>query len=94
MKKRKTTRAGIFLGMTVVLLFCASLGFHSISLRAHSLELIEQEEELTKKKEDLAKESESIQEQKAYMQTNEYVENVARDKFGLVYEDEIIFKAE
>ena len=36
----------------------------------------------------------SIQEQKAYMQTDEYIENAAREKFGLVYDDEIIFKAD
>ena len=30
----------------------------------------------------------------AYMQTDEYAEQVAKDKLGLVYEDEIIFKPE
>ncbi len=84
----------MYLVMTVVLLFCATLGFHSISLRADARELQEHEVELQEKKKELEKEKKSIEEQKAYMQTNEYVEDVARNKFGLVYEDEVIFKAE
>jgi len=34
-----------------------------------------------------------IQELEAYTKTKKYVEDVAKDKLGLVYEDEIIFKA-
>lgn len=94
MKRSKRNRTGLYLVMTVVLLFCATLGFHSISLRAEAQNLKEQEVELQTKKEKLEKEKKSIEEQKVYMETNEYVEDVARNKFGLVYEDEVIFKAE
>ena len=34
-----------------------------------------------------------IEKFEAYTQTKKYVEEVAKDKLGLVYEDEIIFKA-
>lgn len=37
--------------------------------------------------------SEEIEEMEAYTKTKKYVEDVAKDKLGLVYEDEIIFKA-
>lgn len=95
MKRRKRkNRTGLFLVMTVVLLFCGTLAVHSISLKADCQTLQKQTEELEAKKADLEKERESIQEQRAYMQTDEYVENVAREKFGLVYDNEIIFKAE
>lgn len=77
----------------VVLLFCATLGIHSISLRATCRSLQEQKTELEAKKSDLEKEAKSIEEQKKYMQTNEYIEEMAREKFGLVYDDEIVFKA-
>lgn len=79
--------------MTVVLLFCGTLMIHSISLKADCQTLQQQKQELEEKRDDLAKEKKSIQEQEAYMQTNEYVEQVAREKFGLVYDNEIIFKA-
>ncbi len=93
-RRRRRNRTGLYLVMTVVLLFCATLGIHSISLKANCLELQKQKQELQQKKDELQKEKKSIQEQKAYMQTDEYIENAAREKFGLVYEDEIIFKAE
>ncbi len=95
MKRRKRrNRTGLYLVMTVVLLFCATLGVHSISLRADCRTMQEQKQELEAKKSELEKEKKSIQEQKAYMETNEYIEQVARDKFGLVYDNEIVFKAQ
>lgn len=94
MRKRRRNRNGLYLVMTVVLLFCATLGFQAISLRADARELQKQENELLEKKKELEREKKSIEEQKAYMKTNEYVEDVARSKLGLVYEDEVIFKAE
>lgn len=92
-RRRRKNRTGLFLVMTVVLLFCGTLGIHSISLRADCQSLQKQKEELETKKADLKKEKKSIQEQQTYMQTNEYIEQVAREKFGLVYDNEIIFKA-
>ena len=38
--------------------------------------------------------SEEIEERRKYIQTNEYKEEVAKDKLGLVNEDEIIFRIE
>ncbi len=92
-RRKKRNRTGLYLVMTVVLLFCATLGIHSISLRTECQELQEKKEQLEEKQEALKDEKQQLQEKKAYMQTDEYVEDVAREKFGLVYEDEIIFKA-
>lgn len=93
-KRRRRNRAGLFLVMTVVLLFCGTLAIHSISLKADCQTLQQQKQELETKKDELEKQKKSIQEQQAYMQTDEYVEQVAREKFGLVYDNEIIFKAQ
>ena len=37
--------------------------------------------------------AEEIEELKKYVQTKKYVEEVAKERLGLVYEDEILFKA-
>lgn len=37
--------------------------------------------------------AEEIEEFESYTKTKKYVEDVAKDKLGLVYEDEIIFKS-
>ena len=49
---------------------------------------------LAKEKEDLLEEQEEISDYSAYVKTKQYIEEVAREKLGLVYEDEIVFKAE
>lgn len=54
-RKKKPNRTGLYLVMTVVLLFCATLGIHSISLRATCSSLQEQKTELEAKKSDLKK---------------------------------------
>ncbi len=38
--------------------------------------------------------SKSLEDLPGYVRSDEYIEKVAREKFGLVYEDEIIFKPE
>lgn len=38
--------------------------------------------------------AEDIEQLKDYVNSDEFIEKMARDKLGLVYEDEIIFKAE
>lgn len=45
-------------------------------------QLITQEEERT----------ERLEEKKRYIQTKQYIEEVAKEKFGLVYPDEVILK--
>ena len=37
--------------------------------------------------------TQEIEELKKYVQTKKYVEEVAKERLGLVYEDEILFKA-
>lgn len=49
--------------------------------------LLEQIEEQNKR-------SAEIEEYRDYMQTKQYIEDMAKTKLGLVYEDEIIFEAE
>ena len=46
------------------------------------------------RKAELEKEKEEIQKKSDYMKTDRYIEDVAREKFGLAYDDEIIFKAD
>ena len=41
-----------------------------------------------------AERTQDIEEQRKYMQTKKYVEEVAREKLGLVYPNETIYKAD
>lgn len=64
------------------------------TLRAQGKVYSSQIEELEKQKDKLVQEKKEIQEYKEYVKTDEYIEEVARDKFGLVYKGEIIFEPE
>lgn len=61
--------------------------------------LAEKNDAYTSKKEELSQaiveqesRSESIEEYKKYVQTKKYIEEIAKQKFGLIYPDEIVFK--
>ena len=96
MKRRvgKKNRTSLYLVMLVALIFVATLGIHGYVLRANCQKLATQQENLKEKKKDLKKEQEEIKEEEKYRKTDEYVEEVAREKFGLVYDNELVFKAE
>ena len=49
--------------------------------------------ELDSKMEEEQKRTEEIEDYRDYVKTDQYVEEVARDKLGLVYEDEVLLKA-
>ena len=71
-----------------------------IVLLVQSQNLIHKKQEYTQRKEELQQElkdeeirAEEIENLKDYVDSAEFIEKIARDKLGLVYEDEIIFKA-
>jgi len=91
-KKREKRKNGIkVIGLAVVVLLGA-IAFCSASLQKEkqALEKLyrERQEELQSEQE----RSVMLTERQAYMQTIRYIEEVAREKLGLVYEDEIIFR--
>lgn len=50
------------------------------------------EVKLAAEKTEQEKRQQEIKDLEAYSKTNEYVENTAKTKLGLVYEDEIVFR--
>lgn len=92
-RKRKQ-RTGLYLVMLVVGIFLSFLVVEGYHLQADCQKLETEQAQLQAQKKRLQEEQEQIKKDAAYMQTDEYIEDVAREKFGLVYEDEIIFKPE
>ena len=91
--KRKKRRTSLYLVMVIVGIFLSTLVVQGIGLHAECRKLSAQQVELQEKKKELEKEQEKIKEQEKYMKTDKYIEDVAREKFGLVYDNEIVFKA-
>lgn len=87
-------RLSIVLISGVLVLLTVVLAVNSISLRAKNHEYQAQEAELeTQIGEEEAKKDELVDLEK-YVGTEEYIEEIAKDKLGLVHEGEILFEAE
>ena len=92
-KRRKKlspfTVAGV---MVLCCVLCGSLMYKTVSLKAESAKYSAQISELKKEKKKLKEEKAEIKDYESYVKTKEYTEEVARDKLGLVYPNEIIFE--
>ena len=94
MRRSNKKRTGIGIIAFVVLILCAIVSYRRISL---GQELNQKEitvSRLESRKQEELERKEEIAEYKAYTKTKKYVEDMARDKLGLVYEDDIIFEPE
>lgn len=85
-------KASILTVSAVLLLLVAAVTFSSMSLQAKNKAYIAQEQELLERIEEEKERSEEIERLEEYVGTDEYIEQVAKDKLNLVYENEIIFK--
>ena len=93
-RKKRQNKAGMLLVTAVVLMMLTVVTVKSIELKQQRDEYALKEQQLM---EEIAAEearSERIAEYEKYTQTKKYVEEIAKDKLGLVYEGEIIFKDE
>ncbi len=87
-KKRLEVRLIIFALLALILV----AAYGNMSLRAKRMDYDKREQELTAQIEEEQKRTEEIEELKKYMETKMFVEEVAKERLGLVYEDEILFK--
>lgn len=76
----------------VVIIFCLCVGVKAHSLKREKAELAAKQEMLEKQIKDEEKRTEELEALEKYMQTKKYMEDVARDKLGLVYPDEILIE--
>lgn len=92
--KIKKSRNGIGTIVVVVLLICSIVSVKRFNLdgkRKMSEKSLEEVKNSINEEKEKAKD---IKDYKAYVQTKKYIEDIAREKLGLVYEDEILFKSE
>lgn len=87
-------RLSVLLVSCVIVVLAITLSVASISLHAKNQDYKAQEIELEKQLEAENARAEEIDELEEYVGTDEYVEDVAKDKLGLVYPNEILFEAE
>lgn len=97
-KKRRTSRKkriGRFTVFGIIILsivLCGTMAYKYSVLKTQEKEYARQLAGLKKEKKEADKRAEELKEYEKYVKTDEYVEEVAREKLGLVYKDEIIFE--
>lgn len=93
-RRKKLSRATVFGVIVLVSVLCGTLTYKQNTLKAQGKEYASQIKELEQQKKELQEEKKDLEEFREYVKTDEYAEEVARDKFGLVYKGEIIFEPE
>ena len=91
-RKRHQNRFSMFLVSLVVLMIMVVVAVRSVELQQKIEGYDTQIASLTTQIEAENTMAEEIEEYRKYTQTKAYVEEVAKDKLGLVYEGEILFK--
>lgn len=89
---RRKKRRGLKLIAFVLLLLCAVVLYQQTKLDRTHRERQAQYEQLQLALEQENQKSALLSEKRAYMQTDRYIEDIARDILGLVYPDEILLK--
>lgn len=93
-RRKRHNKFGMFLVTTVVVMMLIVVAVKSIELKQKLALYQEKEQMLQEQMEEENARTEEIEEYEKYTQTKKYIEEVAKDKLGLVNEDEIIFKDE
>ncbi len=93
-RKKRQNRLGMFLVTIVVLMLLVVVSINSVGLRRKQKAYQEKEQALQEQIDAEEERSEQIEEYRKYTQTKKYVEEVAKEKLGLVNKDEIIYKPE
>ena len=92
MRRKRKNGTGIGIIAFVVLILCAIVSYCRISLAQEEEDAQIKIDRLEAQYQEEQDRTQEIEEYKAYTKTKKYIEDTARDKLGLVYEDEIIFK--
>ena len=91
-RRSRQNRLSMILAVLVVAILFVAVYINGSSMRR---ELEENQEKITRLKQEIEEEelrSRSIEEYRAYTETDRFIEQVAREKLGLLYEGETIFR--
>ncbi len=91
-KRRQQNKSAILSVVIIVSVLLVILSIRCMQLYAKDMEYAEKEASLKSTYNDELERSEEIEEYKEYSQTDDYIIEIAREKLGLVFEDETIFR--
>ncbi|MBD5467893.1 MAG: septum formation initiator family protein [Lachnospiraceae bacterium] len=93
-RKKRHNRLGMLLVMMCIVMLLIVVSVSSIDLKAKQRTYAERERNLAEQIEQEHERTRQLEEYEKYIRTDAYIEEVAKSKLGLVYEGEIIFRAD
>lgn len=90
--KKRISKFTVFGVVVLCIVLCGTLTYKKTVLNAQRKEYSRQIAELKKEKAEADARKEELKDFEKYTNSDEYIEEVAREKLGLVYKDEIIFE--
>lgn len=93
-RRKNETKLGMSIACLAIFMMVMVVSVNSHSLKQKQEKYMLREQELQHQIDLENKRTEELKELETYTKTKKYVEEVAKDKLGLVYENEIIFKGE
>jgi cell division protein FtsB len=93
-RQKRSNRIGMLLAFALVAVIGIALLSSKRLLEKRNIGYEAQIQELQTQIEEQQKKSDDLDQYKKYIQTKKFVEDMAKDKFGLIYPDELIFKPE
>jgi cell division protein DivIC len=93
---RRSSKNGTGIGIIafVVLILCAIVSYRRVGLAQERDEAGVQINRLEEQYQEEQDRTTEIERYKAYTKTKKFIEDMAREKLGLVYDDDILFKPE
>ena len=91
-QKKKENRMGKLCVSGIVFMFLIVMSIQIVKLYKEDQTYIAKEKELNEQLEDATEEQQQLADYEQYTQSQQYIEEVAKSKLGLVYNNEIVFK--
>lgn len=93
-KKKRMKKAEVFLFIVVVGLLVGMIQYKKLSLEQKLAHAIERKKYAAELLEEEKRRGEELEHLEVDCKTRKFIEDIAREKFGLSYENEIIFEPE
>ena len=91
-KRRKKNSKGLSIIAFVVVVFCLCAGIYTMNLKHQKAELEEKHAAIEKQMKEEKQRKKELEELEKYMQTKKNKKDVAKEKMGLIYSDEILME--
>ena len=90
--RKRNNRAGKLCISLILVMFVIAISVQIVKVNQKRQELIERQAELEAQYEEETERKQELEAYEEYTQSSEYIEDVAKSKLGLAYDNEIIFK--